>query len=88
MRVIAIGLVTVVAALSVSVEPSSAQNRRWCTERGIGSFSIPNCAYDTLGQCRASASGLGLHCTENPSYTPERKAAPGKSRRKKSKSRD
>jgi hypothetical protein len=86
MRFMAIGLVTVVAALSVSVEPSSAQNRRWCTERGIGSFGFPNCAYDTFQQCLATASGLGLHCTENPYYTPETKAVPRKSRRKKGKS--
>jgi hypothetical protein len=78
----AVGLATVAAALAVSVEPSSAQNRRWCTERGVGSWGFPNCAYDTYQQCAATASGLGLRCTENLQYQPERKAAPRKSRKK------
>ncbi len=79
----AVGLATIVAALAVSVEPGSAQNRRWCTERGVGSWGFPNCAYDTYQQCAATASGLGLRCTENLQYQPEqRKAAPRKSRKK------
>ena len=79
---IAIGLVMVVAALSVSVQPSSAQNRRWCTERGVGSWGFPNCSYDTYEQCAATASGLGVHCTENLQYRPEPKAPRHKARRK------
>jgi hypothetical protein len=88
MRIVAIGLLTAVAALSVSVEPSSAQNRRWCTEKPIGSFGFPNCAYDTYQQCYETSRGLGLSCTQNSSYTPERKAAPRKSRRSKTRRSD
>ena len=69
MRAVMIGLVAAVAVVA-SAQPGSAQTRRWCTEGGIGSFTIPTCAYDTQAQCLASASGNGQSCNENPQYQP------------------
>jgi hypothetical protein len=82
MRIV-IGLVAVIVVLAASTAPGSAQNRRWCTERGVGSWGFPNCAYDTYEQCAATASGLGLHCTQNYYYKPQPKPEPRKARRKK-----
>ena len=75
------GLLAGVALLFATAHPSEAQNRRWCTERGVGSWGFPNCAYDTYEQCAATASGLGLHCTTNPWYQPATKKTTKKSRR-------
>jgi hypothetical protein len=68
MRTILIAAAAVVAVLAVSTDPGHAQNRRFCTQRPIGSWGFPNCAYDTFEQCRATASGTGAYCTSNPWY--------------------
>jgi hypothetical protein len=70
MRPILLALIAVSAATLAGTEPSSAQNRRWCTQSRSG---FPICAYDTFEQCRAAASGTGAYCTENPSWTRRRK---------------
>ena len=67
--------------LATSVEPSQAQNRRFCTQRPIGSSSPPNCAYDTMEQCRASASGTGTYCTSNSWYVEPQKPVKGKKKK-------
>ncbi len=51
-------------------QPAGAQNRPWCTERGIGSWGFPDCSYQSQAQCLATASGTRLHCTANPWYQP------------------
>ena len=81
MRVIAFALVAVVTTLVTSVEPSYAQNRHFCTQRPVGSWGYPNCAYDTFEQCRATASGTGAYCTSNPWYVEPQKPAKGKKKR-------
>ena len=81
MRVIVFALVAVVTTFVTSVEPSYAQNRRFCTERSIWSWGFPNCAYDTFEQCRATASGTGAYCTSNPWYVEPQKPAKGTKKR-------
>ena len=81
MRVIVFALVGVAAALATSVEPSYAQNRRFCTQRPVGSWGFPNCAYDTFEQCRATASGTGAYCTSNSWYVEPVKPTKGKKKR-------
>ena len=82
MRVILIAVLTVVAVFATSVEPSQAQNRRFCTDRGAFSWGVPNCVYDTWEQCRATASGTGAFCTENSFYVAPGKPVKGKKRKK------
>ena len=81
MPTIVIALLTAVIALAASAEPSQAQNRRFCTQRPAGSWGFPNCGYDTMEQCRATASGLGLYCTSNPFYVEPEKPAQRKKQR-------
>jgi hypothetical protein len=75
MRLVFIGLSTTVAILAASVQPGSAQfsffNDHFCTQGGgLDSSGEPDCSYRTLAQCRATASGLGRYCTENPNWKP------------------
>ncbi len=68
MRLALIGLATVIAALAADMRTGNAEyNSRWCTDgAGRGGSGTLECAYKTLEQCRARASGLGMHCVENP----------------------
>jgi Protein of unknown function (DUF3551) len=68
MRRVCLALFVALAAIVATEQPSSAQNRRWCTERSVFSWGFPDCSYDTFEQCRASASGTGRYCTANPWY--------------------
>lgn len=81
MRKIMIALLAVFAALAASVEPSSAQERRFCTQRPMSSWGWPDCAYDTFEQCRASASGTGAYCISNPNYVEPQKSTKRKKKR-------
>lgn len=72
MRFALIGLGIVVAALAADMRTSNAQgySNRWCTDgAGRGNGGVLSCAYSTLAQCRAAASGLGMGCTQNPDYS-------------------
>jgi hypothetical protein len=76
MRSALIGLAAVIATVAIDVPSSSAQesffNKQYCTIGGGGRGSgIADCGYNTLEQCRASASGLGKYCSENPFWKPE-----------------
>jgi hypothetical protein len=79
MRKIVIASIVLAAALAAGIDVGNAQTRRWCTEGGMGS-GIMSCAYDTLEQCRAAASGNGQSCTENPQYVPPAQAKSKKKR--------
>jgi hypothetical protein len=67
MRLALIGLAAVVAALAAGVQPGNAQfNSRYCSQGGgPGSSGESDCSFNTMAQCRATASGLGRYCTEN-----------------------
>jgi hypothetical protein len=81
MRFTLMAVLAAVAAFAAGVEPSQAQNRRFCTERPIGSWGFPNCAYDTMEQCRATASGTGAYCTSNSWYVEPQKPVKGKKKK-------
>jgi hypothetical protein len=74
MRLVLIGGIAA-AALAADIQSGSAQisffNRQFCTIATSGQDSgEPNCSYDTWEQCRASASGTGRYCSENPFWKP------------------
>ena len=73
----------VAGALAATPKPASAEIiYPWCaiySERTVGAT---NCGFSTLAQCRATISGIGGMCVENPEYRPvERRAAPRRSPR-------
>ena len=80
MRFVTLSLATVLTLLALGASPSDAQffSRRYCTFGGTDNSSgDPDCSFNTWEQCRASASGLGRYCGENPFYVaPAREARP------------
>ena len=70
MRLAFLALLTAAAALTTDVRPAAAQhNSPFCLINSGGRGSgIPDCSYRTLAQCRASISGGGMYCSENPNY--------------------
>jgi hypothetical protein len=90
MRLALIGLATAIAALTARAQSGSAQHvSRYCTDGGgDNSSGLPDCSYNTWEQCRASASGLGRYCTENPDYIARAEESHGKQPRHKAKHRD
>ena len=68
-------MITVAATAS-----ASAQVYPWCAEYSGGDTGgATNCGFVTLEQCKATISGIGGGCYENPSYP----AASQRSRSKK-----
>ena len=66
MRIIVLGLATLLVVLGAGVQPSDAQQKRratWCHTPDPG--SPPECLYHSLEQCLASASGVGGSCDPN-----------------------
>jgi hypothetical protein len=58
-----------VAATAAGVAPSAAQSKGpkpWCVANGSYGAGSMDCTYWTLQQCRATASGAGGTCRENP----------------------
>lgn len=76
MRLILAGLAASMAILSADVTPASAQNttRPYCLRDGVMGRGNWDCSYYTMQQCRATASGAGGWCTENPWYEGPRRA--------------
>jgi len=63
-----IAVATLGALLAAAVpDGASAQDYPWCADMGkdIGATS---CSFTTLEQCRATVSGVGGFCMQNPSY--------------------
>ena len=76
MRIVLIGFAVVIATVGAHAPSTSAQesffNKQYCAiGGGDRSSGISDCAYNTWEQCRASASGLGKYCSENPFWKPE-----------------
>jgi hypothetical protein len=42
----------------------------WCAGYSERSVGATNCGFVTLAQCRATVSGVGGGCYENPAYVP------------------
>ena len=73
---------TITAALLILIATSSADTARadpyrWCAEFGSQHGGGTSCYSVTLEQCRATVSGVGGFCRENPFYDGLPVRAPG-----------
>lgn len=59
------------------VGPANAETYKWCALYGGRGGGGTNCGFVTLEQCRATISGIGGSCEENPRYD-SRAEAPAK----------
>jgi hypothetical protein len=68
MRVVVIGLATLMTVMSASIGPASAEPRPWCLQAGRGGpgGGLLDCTYHTLQQCLGSVGGGTDSCTRNP----------------------
>jgi hypothetical protein len=54
---------------SSSFDAAQADPYRWCADyTALGGIGARNCYFITLAQCRATISGVGGMCVENPFY--------------------
>ena len=60
--------VPALAALTLAATPAHADPYKWCAVYGGFGHTRESCYYMTLGQCRASVSGLGGFCKPSPWY--------------------
>lgn len=64
-------IILVAAALAalplLSPAPAQARQYRWCAYYS-GRNESTNCGFDTYAQCRATISGVGGSCGQNPAY--------------------
>ena len=51
-----------------AADVASAQTYRWCAVYGTQGGVAQNCGFNTFDQCRATISGAGGSCQENPLY--------------------
>ena len=67
MKIITFVLLIAGGLVMLSADPTEARGRAFCMRgRGIASR---DCTFDTMAQCRASASGrVGMHCMANPFF--------------------
>jgi Protein of unknown function (DUF3551) len=66
MKIITFVLLIAGGLVMLSADPTEARGRAFCMRgRGIASR---DCSFDTMAQCRASASGRGMHCMANPFF--------------------
>lgn len=63
MRILQIGLATIVIAISSAAH---AQNYPWCSNFHDGAGT--NCGFSTYEQCMATARGSGGYCAPNNLY--------------------
>lgn len=58
------------AALLIGPTPAQAGiEYPWCAVYSESTVGATNCGFVTLAQCRATISGMGGGCYENPAYT-------------------
>jgi Protein of unknown function (DUF3551) len=67
MQRILLGSATLTMAVLLLTGSVHAQNYPWCAQYG-GTFGGANCGFTTLGQCRATVSGVGGYCYRNPMF--------------------
>lgn len=64
------------AAVCFTAGPQAVTSARagveypWCAVYSEASVGATNCGFTTLAQCRATISGIGGTCLENPAYEP------------------
>lgn len=76
--------IPVLAAMTLAATPAQADPYKWCAVYGGFGNTRESCYYMTLGQCRASVSGLGGYCKPSPWYDgrPVRTPEDGPARRR------
>lgn len=83
MRIVVVSL-TVYATVALLGAPSrfdsaqAATTYPWCMQP-VGTWG-PDCSYSTIGQCRASAAGVGF-CYQNPAFEAAGQSRPQRMRR-------
>jgi Protein of unknown function (DUF3551) len=65
MRKTLLSLTALIVAVPLHTGSVHAQNYPWCAQYG-GTFGGSNCGFTTLRQCRATVSGVGGYCYQNP----------------------
>jgi hypothetical protein len=79
MRYFCIASSIAAAFVAMTVAPALADKAPWCAFLGGREGGGTECLYYTIAQCRATVSGFGGYCFENPSYKSSRNAR-GRSR--------
>jgi hypothetical protein len=67
MRKTFLALAGLILAVLLHTGSVHAQNYPWCAQYS-GDLGGQNCGFSTLQQCRATVSGVGGFCTENPMF--------------------
>lgn len=67
MRTSLLALTAIAAFAAFNTTPAEARNRAVCLF-GAQTYGVRDCSYDTMAQCRASASGTGSYCEVNSEY--------------------
>jgi hypothetical protein len=68
---LAVVVTLAIAAVSLLVPAKAEIQYPWCAEySGEDGNGGSNCGFTTLAQCRATISGIGGTCHENPAYRP------------------
>ncbi|WP_168192837.1 DUF3551 domain-containing protein [Undibacter mobilis] len=76
-----LALVIASAASLQAISPARAGvEYPWCAVYSEWSVGATNCGFTTLAQCRATISGVGGMCVENPAYQPPAPRKPRKPR--------
>lgn len=80
MRIHALSLSTLLLAAGALVsapKPAAAEIiYPWCAVYSERTVGATNCGFSTLAQCRATISGVGGWCVENPEYRPASQPRP------------
>jgi uncharacterized protein DUF3551 len=82
MRILALAVSALVAASLAQRPAAAAFNLPWCAQYSDRS-GIRSCAFYTFQQCRATVSGVGGYCFQNPWGPPIPVAVPSVPRRTK-----
>jgi hypothetical protein len=61
---------SVIAATTVLITPSKAQNYPWCAIYSGFDDGGTNCGFTTFQQCMDTARGMGSLCQPNTQYVP------------------
>ncbi|MFA6265179.1 MAG: DUF3551 domain-containing protein [Pseudolabrys sp.] len=71
-RAVALPVLAAVITVSPQAVPTAQAGIEypWCAIYSEASVGATNCGFSTLAQCRATISGIGGGCAENPAYVP------------------
>lgn len=68
--IIAVVALSAASLFGATVEPAQARDYRFCVKGDHNVNEVyGDCSYDTLAQCKASASGRRAYCDVNPLFS-------------------